>query len=302
MSKSIVDKRRFSFFKIFKILLNFFNHKLALNHLKDKPQMAIFSFDHIGLHINLEGRYEDDTLQILENMLVLKDPLSKEKAALDVGANIGNHSVYFSNIYQKVFAFEPNPKTYYLLEYNCKYSAPNSNIETFNYGLSDAICNVHFKVNSNGNIGGSHIENRNVKEDSEEYIKVDVKDADSLSFLENVKIGLIKIDVEGHELNVVKGMVSLVKKNLPIILFEQNITDIYSDTSPTIDFLSDLNYSFAVIERNFYFGDGVTQRILSLLFRSIFGYQIKIVHCDKFRKRNYDLIVGFPPELETNLC
>jgi hypothetical protein len=40
--------------ELFKIILNRANHKIARKNIKINPQLAIFSFDHIGLSINLK--------------------------------------------------------------------------------------------------------------------------------------------------------------------------------------------------------------------------------------------------------
>ena len=55
------------------------------------------------------------------------------------------------------------------------------------------------------------------------------------------KIGLIKIDVEGHELLALKGMIKIINRRKPIIVFEQN-RDIYNGTPDVIEFLRSLGY------------------------------------------------------------
>ena len=56
-----------------------------------------------------------------------------------------------------------------------------------------------------------------------------------------MNIGMIKIDVEGHELNAFKGMKLLLKKTKPIILFEQN-RGIFNWTSDEVEFLRSIGY------------------------------------------------------------
>jgi len=48
--------------KLLSVLINRINHKYASLHINKFPQLAIFSFDHIGMHINLYGRYEREFL------------------------------------------------------------------------------------------------------------------------------------------------------------------------------------------------------------------------------------------------
>ena len=59
---------KFKPFKILKILLNKINHKIAKNNFLNNPQLVILAFDHIGLKINLEGRYEKDLLLYLKKI------------------------------------------------------------------------------------------------------------------------------------------------------------------------------------------------------------------------------------------
>ncbi len=93
----------------------------------------------------------------------------------------------YQNTSKKVYSFEPNPITYDVLNINCKYAAIERNIVPLPYGLSDKEGELPFVINAT-NIGGSHIlPNDHHVDDQREKIK------------------LIKIDVEGHEINALKG-------------------------------------------------------------------------------------------------
>ena len=62
-------------------------------------RIAIFAHDYIGIQINQFGIYEKDELQTLFRFL---EPLFEEfqnSEALDIGANIGNHSLYFQKYF-----------------------------------------------------------------------------------------------------------------------------------------------------------------------------------------------------------
>jgi FkbM family methyltransferase len=280
--------------KLFKIIINKLNHNLALNHVNNFPQLVIFSFDHIGLSINLEGRYENEPLALVESYI--KDHLldAKDSVAMDIGANIGNHSLALSKYFKKVYSFEPNPITYDVLNINSKYAAIKNNIFPFNFGLSDKEGELPFVINTT-NIGGSYIlsNDHNIGEQQEKII-VQVKEADSLDFLRKDKIKLIKIDVEGHEINTLRGAENIINSNKPTILFEQGIDEIEGGRSEVIDYLSSLGYSFYTIEKRFYFGGSFVGRLLGLVLRSIFGYQLSFVRTDVFKKRFYEMILAIP--------
>lgn len=81
---------------------------------KQYPNLAVFSRDHVGIRVQVDGLYEKPYLEFFIEWL----KFNFSGLALDVGANIGNHSVFFSKYFQKVMSFEPNPSTYHLLSYN----------------------------------------------------------------------------------------------------------------------------------------------------------------------------------------
>ena len=142
--------------RILKIILNRINHSIAYKNIQTNPQLVIFSFDHIGLSLNLEGRYENSSLFLIDEFIKSKMPNAKYQTALDIGANIGNHSIFFAKKFKNVYAFEPNPVTYEVLKINCNNAAEYKNIVPLNFGLSDIEGSLPFHINPS-NIGGSRI-------------------------------------------------------------------------------------------------------------------------------------------------
>lgn len=277
----------------FNIVINYYNHWLAKNHIKNFPQIAIFSFDHLGLRINLEGRYENRDLFLIREYLKSVIPFSYNSTVLDVGANIGNHSIYFSEFFGSVFAFEPNPKTFELLEFNCKFACFKRNIKCFNYGLSNQNGNLFLK-SSQSNIGGSTIVSNSSKISDDSVLFINVKRADDINQLFDRDISLIKIDIEGHELQALQGAIALIKKNKPIILFEQHADEFNNGESNVINYLKKLNYKFLTIEESFYFGNSFIFQFLGLILRSFLGYKLMLTERDYFPKRSYNMIVAIP--------
>ena len=95
MSSYVTGPKFYRPAKAFYSVVNRINHRIAKRNLASFPQLAIFSFDHIGLCINNEGRYENIQLQLVEQFISEKLLNSSNSAMLDIGANIGNHSVFF---------------------------------------------------------------------------------------------------------------------------------------------------------------------------------------------------------------
>lgn len=71
--------------------------------------MAVYSREFVSRFIISYGFYERHYIRELFKFLERKDVLTHEKTCLDIGANIGNHSVRFSQIFRQVYAFEPHP-------------------------------------------------------------------------------------------------------------------------------------------------------------------------------------------------
>ena len=161
-----------------------------------------------------------------------------------------------------------------------------------NVGLSNREGSLPFHINRS-NIGGSQIIDVN-HESIEDAIKINVKPLDQLNELKDARVALIKVDVEGSELNVLKGAKDTISKNMPAILFEQSAPEIINGSSSVIKYLEDLGYEFFIIKKNFYFGESVVAKLTSLVCRSLFGERLDFVEVKAFRKTSYDMILGMP--------
>ena len=81
---------------------------LLLNLKTNTDIKVLFNKDVISSNILLNGVYEKELLDFnLE--LCKKVGKLKNFSVADIGANIGNHSLYFSNYFKKVYAFEAHP-------------------------------------------------------------------------------------------------------------------------------------------------------------------------------------------------
>ena len=137
----------------------------------------------------------------------LRDIHGQQKVIVDVGANFGNHAVYFANFlkYQKLICFEPIPDNFDLLKRNLTY--PHTKLLPF--ALSDKKTTLKMTPNRR-NMGASKV-------DENGSLSVCAITLDSLD-LEDVT--LLKIDVEGYEPNVLAGAKKTIKKCHPLILIE----------------------------------------------------------------------------------
>jgi len=144
---------------------------------------------------------------------------------VDVGANVGFYSLNAANYYANVLSFEPVSETYSNLNENVSLNSFN-NIDLFKVGLSDskAIAEIHLNpLNS----GGASLKkfSENVQNQFQDYkweketIELTTIDEVMKKISPNKKI-LMKIDVEGHELSVLKGGLKTINLFRPLIYAE----------------------------------------------------------------------------------
>ena len=268
---------------IIKYLLRYFIRKNNFNKAKDKmPNFAILNNDYVSMDILIDGYYELKELKVLFGWLKNK---IKFNNVVDVGAYLGNHSVYFSNYFKGVVSFEPNPYSYDLLKINTKQK---KNIKIYNFGLSNKNSTEDF-YNYEFNHGGSSV----IKSKKTPYTKHRAKfySFDKLNLKK--KIDLIKIDVEGNELNVLKGMKGTIQKSSPIILFETQKKEIFNGTSAVINYLKSIEYNkFYSIEN--YPNTKVTifNKLVFYIKFIFFSRKKYIVERDKFESKFYTFIIA----------
>lgn len=272
---------------------------ISKEHIKTKDQLVMFSFDFISQFISIDGRFENQELSLIEKTFEGK---LDNKIVLDIGANIGNHSVALSGFSKMVYSFEPNPYVFDILKLNAKNF---KNIRVFNFGASDSNQDIIAKVPKLNCGGGStYLDKKNSRANHFYEVLFTLKKFDSLSLLSKKNIGLIKIDVEGHELQALMGMKSVLKKNKPVILFEQNrgITNL---TSLELDFMKSIGYKFLYefveVEK------WITTKNMPKTFESIFRFleviifgepsgELKLNQIQALDKKSYDMLIfSFQP-------
>ena len=177
--------------------------------------------DLIGFYGGPEREEFEASLQFLkENKFDLVN-------AFDIGANIGITSLYLSSVYEQVHSFEPHPISFQLLELNSKLSK-SQNIKTNNFGLSNKN-GIEELIDWNPyHVGQSGIDpkkilkerytSKNFKSSSYDIKCITLDDYIKENKIKNVS--LLKIDAEGHEMNILKGAKETIKRFSPPIIFE----------------------------------------------------------------------------------
>ena len=151
---------------------------------------------------------------------------------IDVGANIGNHTLFFSKIMErKCYSFEPNSTAYNILEENIKINKLETKVNSFKVALGSTIGKASIVNMSDNNLGATTLA---YQHDGD----IDVKTLDLL-IPKNEPIALLKIDVEGFEFDVLEGAKKTIQKNTPMLLIECMNKIIINKT---IEYLKELDY------------------------------------------------------------
>ncbi len=180
--------------------------------------MAIFLDDFIGEKILLDGGFDLEELRCLQT--VVFPQVTKGGICLDIGANIGNHARVFARYFPQVHAFEPHPRIFSLLSANA-YGQP---ITAHNFGLSDQAARLSVMENQE-NLGASRIVQTGVQTDMQTggqiALEYEVRRLDDVVAAEGLgRVSFVKIDVEGHEAQVIRGGAAVLRRDRPIVTFE----------------------------------------------------------------------------------
>lgn len=167
------------------------------------------------------GWHVDRLLIALESMKRTGRNPTKLRVAVDVGAHVGCWSIALSGVCQRVIAIEPTLETRECLNRNIK---PYSNIDVCSEVISD-VNNCALEAQCGGNqgkfsTGGVWYSPEVMGKDYKMSRTLDSLLLSDYNFANNPVIDLIKIDVEGAEPLVLRGATEILKRNKPMVIWE----------------------------------------------------------------------------------
>ena len=175
------------------------------------------------------------------------------KCFVDVGANVGTYTIILGEVFKHTYAFEPDIHNYNIMCGNVALHNLSYKTTLYNVGLSDKDEEVgYMQVDSLG--GGNFCIKQNGYDISDDICKMyELTDVDPLvirckpltDFVTD-NIGLMKVDVEGFELNVLKGAepAIIASKYPPLVVESWNVeegdseADITTKTKLRVDLFS----------------------------------------------------------------
>ncbi|MDO5865860.1 MULTISPECIES: FkbM family methyltransferase [Paenarthrobacter] len=150
-----------------------------------------------------------------EAMLIdMGEGLKPGDLVLDVGANCGNHTLYLSCVVgAEVHAFEPDPELCDVIRTNVALNEVDDLVEVHQVGVGDVEGFGRIVQTAENNRGAQRLERTNSREGGAKIIRLDTMD-----FGKPVRV--LKVDVEGMEINVLNGARDLIERDRPEIYVE----------------------------------------------------------------------------------
>ena len=181
-------------------------------------RLLMFAGDYITRVVkNTRTFYEHALLQFIQSLRL-------SGTYVDVGANIGNHTVFFAAfcLSTEVIAFEPMRRAFDVLSINTQINSLAAEISVRNIALADSSGHCSMDSPSLHNLGKSH---------RIQGSETPVSPLDQ-TIAADQNVALIKIDVEGDELAVLRGASppshavappSLSNRNTPWVCCRSNV-------------------------------------------------------------------------------
>lgn len=180
--------------------------------------MVVDPFDSVGRRIARDGCYEPETVMLLQKLL------QPGMVVLDVGAHVGQHSLIASRMVGEqgqVHAFEPDPATFGELVRNVSMNVC-SNVTCNQTALSDNPGRAALYLSSVDNVGRASL--RPQFRHSEHQADVEVRTLDEYADSAALpRIDLIKADIEGAELPLLRGGREVIGRFGPVLLLELSV-------------------------------------------------------------------------------
>lgn len=169
---------------------------------------------------------KDSFFENLDNILSFGKPsrdialkyVTQKRTVIDIGAHVGISVIHWAEHFNDVYAFEPMKEHYQCLIENTKEFL---NVKCFNFAVSDSSSISEAAYRTNKNSGTFQLLDKNYKQPSKksprEIYTVETKKLDDFIYKD---VDLIKIDVEGWELEVLLGAEKTILEHLPVLIVE----------------------------------------------------------------------------------
>jgi FkbM family methyltransferase len=181
----------------------------------------------------------------LEELNIIKKYSGGSNTFFDVGANIGLYTIMLLGDFKSFHSFEPNPIALNRFRINVLLNNASDIVNFNNMGVSKFSGNMFLKVDGDVDPTAHLVDSK----DSTNSISVPVVSLDNYILLNNIKgTILVKIDVEGGELDVLKGMKNTLKQCKYSLIQYECLNNKYFNI--VYEFIDDYQYTVCCIDNN----------------------------------------------------
>ncbi len=164
----------------------------------------------------------------LDHKYMLEEIVKPGMHIFDIGANIGYYVLMEKKLLKgqgSVTAIEPSPMNTDLLKMNMSLNGVND-VSVYTMAISNKVEKKDFYLAKQSNLNTFHATGSGATHLSGKVISVDTATIPSLSKSINIKPDLIRMDVEGHEVEVLDGLLEAIDEHdmKPAIIFETHLT------------------------------------------------------------------------------
>lgn len=206
--------------------------------------MRVFPNEMIGRNVYLAGRFDPTIAAVLASLVRPGD------CFLDVGANIGVVSceLLHQNPDLNVLAVEPQPKVFEVLKENL--STFGDRARCVRVGMSDQSGVASMRVNL-ANLGGSGITtDSSPAADDDDFLSIELKTAPEILADAGLdRVDLVKIDVEGHQQQVLHSMLPVIQLHRPRGIVLEHEGDMSDPADPVRAMFDSLGYRVSGIAK-----------------------------------------------------
>lgn len=160
-----------------------------------------------------------------EAMLYMGSRIPSDGVVLDIGANVGHHSLFFATKAKEIHAFEPNPEFHEQFNAHMR-SNKITNVFLHKFGLGNITQNAPYYAGTGDIRGvGSFVANSHRASGKNIGLLPILRGDDAVASLGVKRIDFIKIDVERYEEQVLLGLQETLRKFKPVIILEYDSKD-----------------------------------------------------------------------------
>jgi FkbM family methyltransferase len=204
----------------------------------------VVPFGNVRVHLIVEG---DAIVRMMRNgkawepetRLAWPELVAPDEVVIDVGAYTGVYAIASALLGAKVIAIEPHPRNFSRLQKNVHLNHMAAKVQTLQIAASSRRCVKVLRMK--GLVEGLS-DTASFHNHGTHMIQVQAKALDGISHKRDLsmRVGLMKIDVEHHELAVLKGARELIAANKPAIVIE-TLTN--AEDQAVADFLHGFGYT-----------------------------------------------------------